>query len=157
MVLISAVLAAASIALAVLDGLRELEELRSSAYRDLLELHRSRMLVEVMTYDRSGLELLLKVRNWRDAPLDPSEIRGTSFVLASASRTLTLRYSDDQSPGTWCLNGPLRRIAAGEIFVARLHLPSPVPDGVHSLTLLFPTGLVVVRNITVQGSRVVPG
>ncbi|MEM2545745.1 MAG: hypothetical protein QXJ49_06090 [Nitrososphaerota archaeon] len=155
LVLITAVLVASSIVLAVLDNMRELEELRSKALKDLHEPHQAGLLVEAVIYDRSSQELRLLLRNARNVPITPSELRESSFVVITSGRTFVLRYSEIPLPGTWSLVGQLRTIGAGEGFVVRLHMTPPVPDYIRLLALLLPT-YASVRNITVLESLVVP-
>ncbi len=142
LVLIAAVIAATSMAMAVISNLNQLQELQTSVVRDLRDRAMTNLAVVAVLYEPSGPELRVYLKNVGTRALTPSDIQGMTVMLVSSSWSGALRYSADGSPGTWSVSGSLKTVLRGDTFLIRLHLPTSLGRGEHVLRLVLPNGSV---------------
>ncbi len=142
LVLIAAVIAATSMAMAVISNLHQLQELQSSVVRDLRDRSMTKVAVVAVieSPSHSGHELRVYLKNVGQRELTLSDLHGMTAMIVSSSWSGVLRYSADGSPGTWSIEGSLRAVPRGETFVIRLHLSTSLGRGEHVLRLVLPNG-----------------
>ena len=142
LVLIAAVIAATSMAMAVISNLHQLQELQSSVVRDLRDRAMTKLAVVAVIESPSqpGQEFRIYIKNVGLRELTLAELQGMTAMIVSSSWTGVLRYSADGSPGTWSVEGDVRTVLRGETFVIRMHLPTSLGRGEHVLRLVLPNG-----------------
>ncbi len=142
LVLIAAVIAATSMAMAVISNLHQLQEIQSSIVRDLRERAATKLAVVAVieSPSPSGKDLLVYVKNVGLRELTLSELQGMTAMIVSSSWTGVLKHSTDGSPGTWSIEGSVKTVLRGETVVIRLHLPTALGRGEHVLRLILPNG-----------------
>jgi hypothetical protein len=142
LVLIAAVIAATSMAMAVISNLQQLQELQSSIVRDLRDRAATKLAVVAVIESPSqpGQVFRVYLKNVGLRELTLAELQGMTAMIVSNSWAGVLRYSADGSPGTWSIEGEVRTVLRGETFVIRLQLPTSLRRGEHVLRLVLPNG-----------------
>jgi hypothetical protein len=133
LVLIAAVIAATSMAMAVISNLQQLQELQSSIVRDLRDRAATKLAVVAVIESPSqpGQVFRVYLKNVGLRELTLAELQGMTAMIVSNSWAGVLRYSADGSPGTWSIEGEVRTVLRGETFVIRLHMPTSLGRGEH--------------------------
>jgi archaellum component FlaG (FlaF/FlaG flagellin family) len=142
LVLIAAVVAATSMAMAVISNLQQLQELQSSIVRDLRDRAATKLAVVAVIESPSqpGQVFRVYLKNVGLRELTLAELQKMTAMIVSNSWAGVLRYSADGSPGTWSIEGEVRTVLRGETFVIRLHMPTSLGKGEHVLRLVLPNG-----------------
>jgi archaellum component FlaG (FlaF/FlaG flagellin family) len=142
LVLIAAVIAATSMAMAVISNLQQLQELQSSIVRDLRDRAATKLAVVAVIESPSqpGQVFRVYLKNVGLRELTLAELQGMTVMIVSSSWTGVLRYSADGSPGTWSIEGSVRAVLRGETLAIRLQLPTSLGRGEHVLRLVLPNG-----------------
>jgi archaellum component FlaG (FlaF/FlaG flagellin family) len=107
LVLIAAVIAATSMAMAVISNLQQLQELQSSIVRDLRDRAATKLVVVAVIESPSqpGQVFRVYLKNVGLRELTLAELQGMTAMIVSNSWAGVLRYSTDGSPGTWSIEG----------------------------------------------------
>ncbi|MEN3048482.1 MAG: hypothetical protein ABDH63_06865 [Candidatus Caldarchaeales archaeon] len=139
--LVAAVIAASSLASAVLSNLSAIEGVQRDLLAELRERAATRLVVMAVIYDDTDHEIRVYLKNVGRRSIPASELTGATVMLTSVNRAEVFLHERSGRRGTWTLEGPTAELVRGGNAELTVRPKSPLQTGEYLLTLVLANGV----------------